>query len=386
MPQPRTKSFSSLPMRAAPACARTPMRPPRYVAIGGGTGLPTVLQGLAQRLRNLPLFSDGPWDLSDCLSAIVTVTDDGGSSGWMRRELGILPPGDARNCLAALAGHSSPLSRVMQYRFVAGGPLSGHTVGNLVLAALAQMTGDFALAVDQLGSLLGTCGRVFPSTTEDVTLAAEFESGETARGETAIVNRGERIRRLWLDRRVRPLPDALRALVNADAIIVGPGSLYTSLLPNLLVGGLAPTLSGANGVRIYVANLMTQRGETDGYTLEDHLRVIREHAGAGLFDYVLVNTKPLSPFAVQEQFLQGAELIGAPEGEITEDGIRIIRGQFATELPGGDVRHSPEILSAAIVDLVECGREAAFRQESVPSETKVPAGRVAAPDPPQQML
>src|SRR5262249_37505394 len=156
-------------------------RPPRFVAIGGGTGLPTVLQGLSQQLQNLPLFADGPWDLSDCLSAIVTVTDDGGSSGWMRRELDILPPGDARNCLAALAAHSSPLSRVLQYRFTKG-QLSGHSVGNLVLAALTQMTGDFAQAVDQLGGMLGICGKVFPSTTENVRLVAQFDGGAVVRG------------------------------------------------------------------------------------------------------------------------------------------------------------------------------------------------------------
>lgn len=371
------------PMRVAQDFAsvqpRPAIRPPRFVAIGGGTGLPTVLQGLSQRLRNLPMFSEGPWDVSDCLSAIVTVTDDGGSSGWMRRELGILPPGDARNCLAALAAHSSPLSRVLQYRFTQGNHLSGHTVGNLVLAALTQMTGDFATAVEQLGGMLGICGRVFPSTSEDVTLTAEFTSGDIARGETDIVSRCTPIRRLSLERPVRPLPDALRALVNADAVIVGPGSLYTSLLPNLLVGGLAPTLSGANGVRIYVANLMTQRGETDGFSLEDHLRVIREHAGARLFDYVLVNSKPLSEFATREQRRQGAEAVLCPDGDTTADGIRIVRGEFVTELQGGEVRHAPEILAAAIVDLIDRRRGIANHQESHLSETKVRAGQVERP-------
>jgi uncharacterized cofD-like protein len=349
------------------------------VAIGGGTGLPMVLQGLTQRLRNLPLFAEGPWDLSDCLSAIVTVTDDGGSSGWMRRELGVLPPGDARNCLAALAAHSSPLSRVLQYRFTKAGHLSGHTVGNLVLAALAQMTGDFAEAVQQLATMLGICGRVFPSTTEDVTLVAEFAGGEIARGETQIVSRGKPIRRLSLERSVRPLPDSLRAIVNADAIIVGPGSLYTSLLPNLLVGGLAPTLSGTNAVRIYVANLMTQRGETDGFDLEDHLRVIHQHAGRRLFDYVIVNTRPLSEFSASEQERQGSQQVPPPAGETTADGIQIIRGEFAMELPGGGVRHSPEVLSGVIMRLVEEHRMARLAQESFSAETSVRPGRVARP-------
>jgi len=247
------------------------------------------------------------------------------------------------------------------------------------------MTGDFAAAVEQLGGMLGICGRVFPSTCEDVTLRAEFVSGDVAFGETEIVSRGKPIRRLSLGRPVRPLPDALRALVNADAVVVGPGSLYTSLLPNLLVGGLAPTLSAANGVRIYVANLMTQRGETDGFTLEDHLRVIREHAGARLFDYVLVNTRPISAFAAAEQRRQGAEPIPSPAGDTTEEGIRIVRGEFAIELPGGEVRHSPEVLSAAILDLVDQRRFVA-RQESDWSETKVRSGRVEASMPAQPAL
>jgi uncharacterized cofD-like protein len=333
-----------------------------------------VLQGLTQRLQNLPLFSEGPWDLSDSLSAIVTVTDDGGSSGWMRRELGVLPPGDARNCLAALASHSSPLSRVLQYRFAKAGHLTGHTVGNLVLAALAQMTGDFAEAIQQLAGMLGIRGRVFPSTKEDVTLVAEFADGQLVRGETAIVGRRQPIRRLSLERSVRPLPDALRAIVNADAIIVGPGSLYTSLLPNLLVGGLAPTLSGANAIRIYVANLMTQPGETDGFTLDDHLRVIHEHAGRNLFDYVLVNTRPLSDYCARHQARLGALAVEAPDGESTADGIRMVKGDFALELPGGEVRHSPEVLSAAIMGLVEHRITA---QESVSGETSVRPGRFA---------
>jgi uncharacterized cofD-like protein len=351
------------------------IRPPRFVAIGGGTGLPTVLQGLAQLLRNLPLFSDGPWDLSDCLNAIVTVTDDGGSSGWMRREFGILPPGDARNCLAALAPQTSPLSRVLKYRFAKGGHLSGQSVGNLVLAALTEMTGDFAKAVELLGHMLGISGRVFPSTAENVTLVAEFDSGEIVRGETAIAGRGRPIRRLSLERPVRPLPDALRALVNADAVIVGPGSLYTSLLPNLLVGGVAPTLFGSTNVRIYVANLMTQPGETDGFTLEDHLRVIREHCGTGLFDYVLVNTRPISPATAREQSTLGAKpVVVDADGDVTADGIRIVRGDFARELPGAEVRHSPEILSETILRLIQERAASAPDRESVVGETKVLRG------------
>ncbi|HEX5473136.1 MAG TPA: uridine diphosphate-N-acetylglucosamine-binding protein YvcK [Vicinamibacterales bacterium] len=365
-----------------------PPPPPRFVAIGGGTGLPVVLQGLSNRLRAFPAIAEGAWDLADCVNAIVTVTDDGGSSGWLRRELGVLPPGDVRNCLSALTSHASPLSRLLQYRFTRASHLTGHTVGNLLLAALTQITGDFALAVEQLGAMLGITGRVFPSTREHVILAAEFDNGVVVRGETAIVKCRRSIRRVWLERPALPLPEALRALVNADAIIVGPGSLYTSVLPNLLVGGVAPTIRGASAVRIYVANLMTQAGETTGFTLEDHLRVIREHAGTGLFDYVLVNTTALNPWTLRQQKRRGAEPVTAPEPpscadqEFTEDGIRVMRGAFAVELSGAEVRHSPDLLSQAIFEIAGQYRTAmdlSRRPESWPRKTKGAQGSTKPP-------
>jgi uncharacterized cofD-like protein len=238
------------------------------------------------------------------------------------------------------------------------------------------MTGDFGRAVEQLGIMLGISGRVFPSTAENVTLVAEFASGDIVRGETAIASHGQPIRRLSLERPVRPLPDALRALVNADAVIVGPGSLYTSLLPNLLVGGVAPTLFGSTNVRIYVANLMTQPGETDGFTLEDHLRVIRDHCGTGLFDYVIVNTRPISAATAHAQRKHGAEPVRIETAaDVTDDGIRIVRGDFARELPGAQVRHSPEALSEAILRLIQERTAARLSEESDPSETKGLRGR-----------
>ncbi|MGH9198418.1 MAG: gluconeogenesis factor YvcK family protein, partial [Acidimicrobiia bacterium] len=260
------------------------MEPPRVVALGGGTGLPVVLRGLADVFHDPGIAT--PTTL-DHLAAIVTVTDDGGSSGRLRRELGILPPGDIRNCLAALAEYPSPMAELLQHRFVGANGLKGHSVGNLLLAALTEMTGDFATAVERLGEILALRGRVFPSTRENVALRAEFHGGEIIDGETAIVARGQQIKRLSLEREVRPLPEALQALVNAEGIVVGPGSLYTSILPNLLINGIAATISGVNAVRIYVANLMTEPGETDGFTLNDHLRVIHEHVGLDLFDYIL---------------------------------------------------------------------------------------------------
>ena len=255
---------------------------PRIVALGGGTGLPAVLEGLC-RLAD----ASGPV-ANDAITAVVTVTDDGGSSGKLRREYGMLPPGDVRNCLTALVEADSPFRQLLQHRIGD----AAHPIGNLLLTALTQITGNFPDAVSQLGQMLGLRGRVLPTTGEDVHLKAEMQSGQIVTGETAIVQERRPIRRLSLDPSPRPLPDVLRALVNADAIVVGPGSLYSSTLPNLLVEGIASTISGVNAVRIYVANLMTEPGETDGFSLDDHLRVIREHAGYDLFDYILVNRMP----------------------------------------------------------------------------------------------
>jgi uncharacterized cofD-like protein len=350
------------PLLTATLAARALDGAPRLVAIGGGTGLPVVLSGLADQLQ---YGTRGITTLSDHLTAIVTVTDDG-SSGWVRCEMGTLPPGDIRNCLAALATQRSPLTSLLQHRFSDVGwphpgdshsnPLSGQSVGNLVLAALTQMTGDFAMAVDQLAALLQTRGRVLPSTRENVTLVGEFENGDVVAGETAMVQRRRRLHRVRLGRPARPLPDALRALVNADGIIIGPGSLYTSLLPNLLIGGIAPTMSGVNAVRIYVANLMTQPGETDGYTLADHLRAIHDHVGANLFDYVLVNKKSLSSRTEAAQRRLGAELVQCTADLDRVGAFEIVEGDFLRELPDGSVRHDAEALGAAIVAAVRRGR------------------------------
>jgi uncharacterized cofD-like protein len=339
---------------------------PRIVAIGGGTGLPCVLSGLRTLLAHR---GQSGADL-DSLTAIVTVTDDGGHSGWVRRELGTLPPGDVRNCLAALAD-GSPLARLLQHRFPDGREFAGHSVGNLMLAGLAQITGDFAQAVNQMEQLLTTHGRVLPSTQESICLRAEFESGDVIDGETAIAGRHGRIRRLSLERPVRPLPDALRALINADGIVVGPGSLYTSVLPNLLVGGIAPTIASVNGVRIYVANLMTEPGETDHFSLDDHLRVIYDHVGAHLFDYVLVNRRQLTPSRAVEQAQRGAHPIAASVPLEFGGQAEVANGDFLSELPGGDVRHAAGDLAAAILRLVGLGRPDREGRSSGERQTEV---------------
>jgi uncharacterized cofD-like protein len=334
----------------------------RCVAIGGGTGLPTVLAGLR---RALSLGGDRSGDAvaREFLTAIVTMTDDGGSSGWLRRQLDILPTGDIRNCLAALAPDNSPLRELVQHRFSGTHDLAGHPMGNLLLAALTQMSGDFQTAVASLSSLMALEGSVLPSTTENVRLRAEFHGGETRIGETAITACGTRIKRLSLEHPVRPVPEALRALINADVITVGPGSLYTSIIPNLLVDGIASTLSGVRAVRIYIANLMTEPGETAGYTLGDHLDVIRSHVGFDLFDYILVHRRPVDAIAAAQYARRGSAPV-VHDIEPIRTTATIVERDLSWQLEGGKIRHSPEPLARAILELARTARPAVRAGES----------------------
>jgi uncharacterized cofD-like protein len=340
-PPPRPRLIIGAPKDLRPA-------PPRIVAIGGGTGLPAVLEGLYAQAANSGPLAD------DTITAVVTVTDDGGSSGRLRREFGVLPPGDIRNCLAALVEPDSPFKQLLQHRMGD----AAHPVGNLLLTALTQITGSFPEAVSQLGQMVGLRGRVLPTTGEDVRLRAEMGSGQVVTGETAIVDKRQPIRRLSLEPSPRPLPDVLRALVNADAIVVGPGSLYTSTMPNLLVEGIASTISGVNAVRIYVANLMTEPGETDGFTLDDHLRVIREHTGYDLFDYILVNRRPLPADLIERYASQGSQPVRCDRPLEWAGQAKIVEMDFACEtlLDRGKIRHEPASLATGIRALVDAGR------------------------------
>ncbi len=322
----------------------------RIVALGGGTGLPAVLEGLAD------VAAEKGETRHDRLTGIVTVTDDGGSSGRLRKQLGIQPPGDARNCLAALTGPDSSLKALLQHRLDEGPGIVGHPVGNLLLAALTQATGDFASAVQTLGRALEARGEVLPSTARDVRLRAVFHSGECIDGETSIVSRRAPIRRLSLEPSPQPLPEVLRALVNADGIVIGPGSLYTSVLPNLLVEGVAATIYGVNAVRIYVANLMTEPGETDHYSLDDHLEVIRTHTGYDLFDYVLINRRPVDEAAVQHYAEHGSEPVVVEQLLKHAPKAQVVECDLATEWRGGKIRHHPRSLARAIRALIRAGR------------------------------
>ena len=262
---------------------RQRIRGPKVVAIGGGTGLSTLLRGLKEHTQNI--------------TAIVTVADDGGSSGRLRRDLGLLPPGDFRDCIAALADEESPTARLFQYRFGEGVGLDGHSFGNLFIAAMAAVTGNFERAILESSRVLNIRGRILPSTLENVTLWADLREGGEAvegpgqvQGESQIPKTGRPIERVFLEPgKVPAYPGAIKAILEADLITAGPGSLYTSILPNLLVPGIASALQASSAVKVYICNIATQEGETDHFSLDDHLRALEEHVGQGMFTYVLAN-------------------------------------------------------------------------------------------------
>lgn len=277
------------------------------VALGGGTGLSTLLAGLKCLVSDLP--SDDLWIAS--LSAIVTVSDDGGSSGRLREELQMLPPGDIRNCMIALSEDSNLLSRLFRYRFRGKGELGGHSFGNLFLAALTEVTGDFTEAVRLSSEVLASKGHIYPATISDVRLVAELTDGNVVRGETQISASRAPIHRLRLEpEQCLPLPEVLKAIRAADVITVGPGSLYTSILPNLLVARVADAIGESKATKIYISNLMTQPGETDNYTARQHLETIKNYAPEVHFDFVIVNDRRITEEQAQRYALEGAYQIG----------------------------------------------------------------------------
>lgn len=251
-------------------------RAPRVVVIGGGTGLSVLLRGL----KEFPME----------ISAIVTVADDGGSSGRLRKEFHIPPPGDVRNVLLALADVEPLLDRLLQFRFNHGGPLSGHNLGNLLIAAMKEITGDFVTAIRELSRVLAVRGQVLPSSSEALQLGAVMEDGTIVMGESEIPQAGKKISRVFIEPEdAPPLPEAIDAIMAADLIVVGPGSLYTSILPNLLVDGIAEAIRHSSATKAYIVNIMTQPGESDHYTAYDHVKAIYDHVGDEFFDYILVN-------------------------------------------------------------------------------------------------
>jgi uncharacterized cofD-like protein len=319
------------------------------VALGGGTGLSTILRGLKELVARRGDEPADPHHPIAGLTAIVTVTDDGGSSGRLRRENRILPPGDIRNCMVALSQDEALLGRLFQYRFHVGRGLIGHNFGNLFLAALTHVTGDFAEAVRLSSKILATRGRIFPSTVSNVSLIATLEDGRHVHGETRITASRKRIKKLALfPRSARPLPKALEAIHEADLILLGPGSLYTSILPNLLIPEIASAIAKSKAPRVYIANLMTQPGETSGYALADHLRAIRQHTSRRVIDWVVANRQPISPDVARRYRARGAEPVAVDLKELQSLGYRVILDNLLEE--HGVIRHQPERLARLIFE------------------------------------
>lgn len=315
-------------------------RGPKIVAIGGGTGLSTMLKGIKKITNNI--------------TAVVTVGDDGGSSGKLREELGVLPPGDIRSCIAALADDEDLVAKLFQYRFKDCAGLSGHSFGNLFLTAMCSITGDMVRAVKESSKVLSIRGRVLPSTLDDMRLVAEMDDGSIIKGESNIPESGKRIKRLFSEpSNCKALEDVIWAIHDADLIILGPGSLYTSVIPNLLIKDIAKAVNDSKAKKIYVCNIMTQPGETDGFSVSDHIKTLIKHAKFDkIMDAVLVNndlpTELLAPYKDA-----GSEPVVVDKDEINRMGIEIVQKNLIEDKRYEDghssfVRHSPSRLARII--------------------------------------
>lgn len=308
------------------------------VALGGGTGLSSLLKGL----KELPIN----------LTAIVTVTDDGGSSGRLRKDLQILPPGDIRNCIVALSKSESLLSRLFQYRFAEGGDIEGHSFGNLFIAAMTGILGDFGSAVREASSILAIRGNVIPVTCDNVQLIAKFDDGSEIIGETSISSHGKRIVNMELNPS-HPManPEALSAIDDADIILLGPGSLYTSVIPNLLVPGVADKINESSAEVIYVCNIMTQPGETDSFSAVDHINSILTNTKLKKIDSVIVNSRRAAKPLVSAYEAKGQYWVPPTVRKIEEKGIRVIAGDLLLE--SNMVRHNPGLLANTVISLID---------------------------------
>ena len=316
---------------------------PNVVVIGGGTGQSVFLRGLKHETKNI--------------TAIVTVADDGGGSGVLREDLGMIPPGDIRNCLLALANMEPAMSEVMRYRFP-DGSLKGQSFGNLFLAAMTGIYDNFETAVYKMGQVFAVTGRVLPVSLDNINLIAELENGETVVGESNIPRQVRKtksaIKKIYLDNPdAKPLDEVVTSIKNADAVAIGPGSLYTSILPNLLVEGVVDALSTTRAPKVYVCNIMTQPGETGGKNVLDHVKVIVDHAGINFIDYVLVNNEYLPQGVFERYAKDGAELVMLDKNQrdgLEAMGIKCIEEKLI-EIKNGYIRHDAEMVSKAVVDI-----------------------------------
>ena len=327
-------------------------RGPKITAIGGGTGLSTMLRGLKKYTKNL--------------TAVVTVADDGGGSGVLRRDIGMPPPGDIRHCMESLANVEPIMERLLTYRFQEGS-LAGQSFGNLILAAFNGVTGSFEEAVAQMSQVLAITGRILPVTSADVQLEAVFENGARVVGESKISSfKKEQDCRIahvaLLPERPAALPAALQAIREADLILMGPGSLYTSVIPNLLVEGVVEAICRSEALKIYVCNIMTQEGETEGYTAADHVDALLSHGAPGLVDLCLANSAPVRPGLVEKYREEDAAPILVDRERIRAMGLELEEYPVASE--GGDyARHDPDRLAAAVLDVYRRRAVRIFRGE-----------------------
>ena len=309
-------------------------RGPAVTVIGGGHGLSVLLRGIKSSTYNV--------------SAVVTVADDGGSSGRLREELGIIPPGDLRNCLVALADTEPLMEKLFQYRFEGNTALAGHSFGNLFIAAMNEVTGDMETALKESSKVLAVKGRVIPASKEHVRLDAVMTDGTVVEGESQIPEAHKTIRRVQLfPKHVTAVPAALEAIESADAIILGPGSLYTSIMPNLLVDGISDALKRSKAIKIYICNVLTQPGETDGYSASNHAKAILDHTGKGAIDYVLVNSTPIPDDMWRDT---GATPVTIDEDNINALGCGLVKADLMSATQAG--RHDPEKLCAAVMKMI----------------------------------
>ncbi|TSB48280.1 gluconeogenesis factor YvcK family protein [Alkalicoccobacillus porphyridii] len=305
------------------------------VVIGGGTGLSVLLRGLKTYPVNI--------------TAIVTVADDGGSSGILRKELDIPPPGDVRNVLTALAEVEPLVEELFQHRFTNGSGLSGHSLGNLLLAGMTSITGDFHQGIVAVSRVLNVRGTVLPAANQSIVLHAEMQDGSIISGESKIPAVQKPIKRVFLTpEQIDPLPESLQAIKEADWIVLGPGSLYTSVLPNLLVPGIAEAIQSSTARKVYICNVMTQQGETDGYSAADHLKGIISHCGTGLVDDILVNGTTISDQVMERYAEEMAFPVMVDQEELNKLGVQVIKDHFVLE-QDGQLRHHAKKVSEAIL-------------------------------------
>lgn len=340
--------------------------PLRIVAIGGGTGLSTLLSGLKKHTRGLADSTNSTKPSLE-ITAVVTVTDDGGSSGRLRRDFDILPPGDIRNCMTALSEDAALLSQLFQYRFASGRGLKGHSFGNLFLTAMHQITGDFSQAVKLSSEILAIRGRIFPATAANVRLEATLEDGSTVRGESKISKSKKPIRAISIDPAdCEPLPDTLEAIAQADLITLGPGSLYTSVIPNLLVRGVSQAIAKSSALKVYFVNLMWQPGETINFSASHHVEALNGHAGTRLIDCVVLNSKPI-PESLRKHYAQAhVKPVENDYETLTSLGIKVVTADLIRDTaPSQKIRHDSEALAEVVMDLAARSRALQLRRSAL---------------------